>query len=110
MDRSTVLIGFRSRRPSAVERLIRVVGVLVLVGALLPVFGGAVNAAPAPALTRYPYLTDSIQSSITLNWATDQSSTTATGSVKWGPVSAGCADPSTTTTTATRTGSFTVAP
>ena len=90
MDRSTVLIGFRSRRPSAVERLIRVVGVLVLVGALLPVFGGAVNAAPAPALTRYPYLTDSIQDSITLNWATDQSSTTATGSVKWGPVSAGC--------------------
>jgi len=82
--------------------------VLVLVGALLPVFGGAVNAAPAPALTRYPYLTDSIQSSITLNWATDQSSTTATGSVKWGPVSAGCANPSTTTTTATRTGSFTV--
>ena len=108
MDRSRVLIGFRSPRPSPVARLIRVVGVLLLACALLPAFGGAVNAATAPALTRYPYLTDSIQSSITLNWATDQSSTTATGSVKWGPVSAGCANPSTTTTAATKTGSFTV--
>ena len=29
------------------------------------------EAAANAALTRYPYLTDSIQSSITVNWATD---------------------------------------
>ncbi|MBK5331594.1 MAG: metallophosphoesterase [Ilumatobacteraceae bacterium] len=43
-----------------------------------------VRAAPNGSLTRYPYLTDSIQTSITVNWATDISATT--GSVTWGPV------------------------
>ncbi|HEV7205806.1 MAG TPA: DNRLRE domain-containing protein [Jatrophihabitans sp.] len=58
-----------------------------LVGLLLATSMAAVErsaaAAPVTALTRYPYLTDSIQSSITVNWATDTSATT--GSVAWGP-------------------------
>jgi len=64
---------------------------------LLPVFGGPANAATLPALTRYPYLTDSIQDSITINWATDQSATA--GSVQWGPVGSCTAN----TTAASRT-------
>jgi RTX calcium-binding nonapeptide repeat (4 copies)/Calcineurin-like phosphoesterase/Purple acid Phosphatase, N-terminal domain len=50
----------------------------VLVAAAVPA-GAAVDGA----LTRYPYLTDSVQTSITVNWAT----TTAqdTGSVRFGP-------------------------
>jgi chitodextrinase len=55
------------------------------------------NAAPSASLTRYPYLTDSIQNSITVNWATTATGTT--GRVQWGPVG-NCAA---TTTTATKT-------
>ncbi|HET7899754.1 MAG TPA: fibronectin type III domain-containing protein [Candidatus Nanopelagicales bacterium] len=39
--------------------------------------------AASPSLTRYPYLTDSVQTSITVSWATDRSATT--GSLAWGP-------------------------
>jgi fibronectin type 3 domain-containing protein len=74
--------------------------VVLLVMALL-----GVSLTPTPAagatsamLTRYPYLTDSIQSSITVNWATDRTGAT-TGSLTWGPVGNCTAN----TTTATRT-------
>ena len=36
------------------------------------------TAAPAPQLTRYPYLTDVVQTYATVNWATDRSQTKAT--------------------------------
>src|SRR3954471_9876996 len=45
----------------------------------------AARAATDPTLTRYPYLTDATQSSMTINWATDTTGGTA-GSVVWGPV------------------------
>ena len=57
----------------------------------------AAEAATNGALTRYPYLTDSVQASITLNWATDTSGTT--GSATWGPVG----DCAANTVAATRT-------
>jgi uncharacterized repeat protein (TIGR01451 family) len=48
-------------------------------------------AAQAPAysskLLRYPYLTDVVGTSATINWATDRSSTT--GIIKWGTVAGG---------------------
>ncbi len=50
--------------------------------------GAADAGAYSPNLTRYPYLTDSVQTSVTLNWATDQSVTT--GKVVYGPAP-GCA-------------------
>jgi len=68
----------------SVGRLFRICVVLALGCALMPVLDAPANAAAVPALTRYPYLTDSIQNSITVNWATDRSGTT--GSVQWGPV------------------------
>lgn len=77
--------------------LIRLVAVVALVGVWMPAAGTPVAAAPNTALTRYPYLTDSVQSSITVNWATDRSSTT--GSVLWGPLGNCTAY----TTTATKT-------
>src|SRR5690242_3873290 len=47
------------------------------------------HAATAAQLTRYPYLTDAVGTSITLNWATDRSFTSATA--KWGTANAsGC--------------------
>src|SRR3954451_18050822 len=39
--------------------------------------------AASAQLTRYPYLTDSIQTSVTVSWATTRSGTN--GSVRWGP-------------------------
>jgi uncharacterized repeat protein (TIGR01451 family) len=58
--------------------------------AMLP---GAASAY-GPELRRYPYLTDVVESSATVNWATDQSSTTAL--VRWGEVDDGsCATNST---------------
>ncbi|MDP9185696.1 MAG: metallophosphoesterase, partial [Actinomycetota bacterium] len=47
----------------------------------------AANAAVAPQLTRYPYLTDVVQTFATVNWATDRSGTKAT--LKYGRVDAG---------------------
>src|SRR6478752_2682813 len=69
-------------RPSAMAgRMLAFV--LLLVAALLPALGGVARGTTVAALTRYPYLTDSVQSSITINWATDTSG--STGSVTWGP-------------------------
>jgi hypothetical protein len=67
--------------------------------ALVFVFGlvaVAVSAAPAGAATtaqlrRYPYLTDAVGNSMTVNFATDRSATTA--SVKWGAVTNGSCTP-----------------
>ena len=57
----------------------------------------AVGMTPAPVaeaattfdghLTRVPYLTDLVSLHVNVNWATDQSA--STGSVQWGPVTAG---------------------
>jgi uncharacterized repeat protein (TIGR01451 family) len=46
-----------------------------------------VAQAYSSKLLRYPYLTDVVGSSATINWATDRSSTT--GTVKWGTVAGG---------------------
>jgi chitodextrinase len=59
---------------------------------------GSAVAATNDMLTRYPYLTDSIQSSITVNWATDRTGA-STGSLSWGPV--GNCDANTTAATKT---------
>jgi fibronectin type 3 domain-containing protein len=61
----------------------RIVLVLLMAAAIIPAIGGIAHAAASSALTRYPYLTDSIQTSITVNWATDTSA--STGTVQWGP-------------------------
>jgi hypothetical protein len=52
---------------------------------------------PAPQLRRYPYLTDVVGSSATINWATDRSSTI--GALKWGRVSDGSCTRNTVTAT-----------
>ena len=57
--------------------------VLALIGPAGLVVEQSAAAGTSTALTRYPYLTDSIQSSITVNWATDTSDSSA--SVTWGP-------------------------
>ena len=64
-------------------RIRRIAVVLLVAAAMFPAISGTADAAASSALTRYPYLTDSIQASITLNWATDTSA--STGSVQWGP-------------------------
>src|SRR2546426_317511 len=58
------------------------------------------RAQPASALLRYPYLTDLVEKSVTVNWATDRTQTT--GSVSWGTVKNSNCNPS-TSVTATRT-------
>src|SRR3954464_8544394 len=82
---------------SRIRGLRRAALVLVLAAAVLPVISGVAVAATSAALTRYPYLTDSVQSSITVNWGTDTSA--GTGSVTWGPVGSCAAN----TKAATRT-------
>jgi hypothetical protein len=69
--------------------------------------GAAAAAAVDPALRRYPYLTDVVNSTsgtvgyATVNWATDRSATA--GSARWGAVAAdGTCDPA-NSVTATRT-------
>jgi hypothetical protein len=66
----------------------RLPGITSLAALLLVVSATAAAApaaaAPDPALTRYPYLTDSIQASVTINWATSTAGGT-TGSVRYGP-------------------------
>ena len=90
--------------PRTTSRQIPLRRALIRVGAtLLLAVGSCVSvnvpasASTSPALSRYPYLTDSTQSSITVNWATSTSATT--GSVQWGPVGSCAAN----TTVATRT-------
>ena len=60
----------------------------LVVIAIMALLGLGLQPVPAMAatsgmLTRYPYLTDSIQSSITVNWATDTTGGTS-GSLTWG--------------------------
>jgi hypothetical protein len=55
--------------------------------------------APSSSLTRYPYLTDLVDGSVTVNWATARTSS-ITGYVKWGKVGSSC---TATTTAATKT-------
>lgn len=85
-------------RPAVLAALVAVAALAVAAAGLSPsVAPQALAAGPSPALTRYPYLTDSVQSSITVSWATDRSGTT--GSVVWGPLGSCTAN----RTTATRT-------
>jgi hypothetical protein len=76
----------------------------VLAGAvLLPALGAtaaAAAAAAAPQLTRAPYLTDLVGTSVAVNWGTDRSATTA--SAKWGAATGGSCTP-TNSVTAART-------
>ncbi len=62
----------------------------------------AASAATDPTLTRYPYLTDSVQDSITVSWATTRGA--GAGTVRWGP-QGNCA---LNTTTATHKKAITV--
>src|SRR4051794_2734822 len=64
------------------------------------VFPATAHAAFDPALTRAPYLTDLVGNHVNVNWATNQAATT--GSLQWGPVSAGSCSLS-NSLTATRT-------
>lgn len=82
------------RRPG-LSRLVAACALLVAAGLTLLTTGPA--EAVAPSLTRYPYLSDSVQTSMTVNWGTDRSSTK--GTVRWGPLGSCSAN----TTTATRT-------
>jgi chitodextrinase len=75
--------GTGSRFARASWRRGAVVVAVLAVGAACAVAEPAAAAVDA-SLTRYPYLTDSIQDSITVNWATAQAGTT--GRVEWGPV------------------------
>jgi uncharacterized repeat protein (TIGR01451 family) len=59
----------------------------VLAGLGVSLFLVADAEAYSPKLLRYPYLTDVVGNSATVNWATDRSS--STGSVKWGTVQGG---------------------
>lgn len=70
---------------------------VVCVAAGLTLITAGPAEALAPALTRYPYLSDSVQTSMTVNWGTNRSATK--GTVSWGPVGSCSAN----TTTATRT-------
>ena len=88
----------RTSRRSSRARLAVLAALAAAVAVIVPVQAQqAVAAGPAASLTRYPYLTDAVQTSITVNWATDRSATT--GSVVWGPKGSCTAN----TTTATRT-------
>jgi hypothetical protein len=59
----------KSRRPF--QRVSRLTVLALLAGLfVMPVFADTATAAVSPLLARYPYLTDSVQNSITLNWAT----------------------------------------
>ena len=57
------------------------------------------RGAPSPPLTRYPYLTDLVGGSVTVNWATARTSS-VTGWVKWGRAEGSC---TANTTAATQT-------
>ena len=66
-------------------RAVATLGVLLGLGGCLALAGDA--QAYSSKLLRYPYLTDVVGNSATINWATDRSS--STGSVKWGTVQGG---------------------
>lgn len=88
----------RTARHSSRARLAVLAALAAAVAVIVPVEAQqAVAAGPSASLTRYPYLTDAVQTSITVNWATDRTATT--GSVVWGPKGSCTAN----TTAATRT-------
>ena len=76
---------------------------IVLAAAGLSMAPTTALAAPSSSLTRYPYLTDAVGASVTVNWATARTSS-VTGFVKWGKVSTSC----TANTTAAAKTSITV--
>jgi len=84
----TPAVGRLGRRAAPVRRWAAPVGRrAALLAACVGCGAALIAAAPAGAavsgsLTRYPYLTDSIQSSVTINWATTTAATT--GSVRYG--------------------------
>jgi chitodextrinase len=85
-----------SRRPFPRATRLAVVALIAGLSAVLA-FADTATGAASPLLARYPYLTDSVQSSITLNWAT---TATGTATATYGPVgSCGL-----NTVTASRTG------
>lgn len=86
------------RLPARARTAVAITSILLLLfasfGASLARPDSAVGAAPQ--LKRYPYLTDLVQQSVTVNWSTDRSQTT--GSVRYG-ISPNC---SSSTATASR--------
>ncbi|GEM_PF-1177654 len=91
-----MLVGARARRAGrkagwcapgrvGLRRLVPIALVALLSSLVITSQHGA-DAAGA-ALLRYPYLTDLVGTSVTVDWATDRSATT--GSVQWGAVSGG---------------------
>ena len=72
-------------RRSTLARIVVLVLVLVPTTAAIEGLGTpAAEATPAPQLTRYPYLTDVVQTYATVNWGTDRSATK--GTVTYGRV------------------------
>jgi hypothetical protein len=71
----------------------------VLAAAVLALAPTPALGAPSSLLTRYPYLTDLVGGSVTVNWATARTSS-VTGWVKWGAAGGSC---TTNTTAATKT-------
>jgi hypothetical protein len=67
----------RQSSDTQTRRLLGAAVLGLLVGALIPLLPEEASATTSAVLTRYPYLTDSIQTSITVNWATDTSATSA---------------------------------
>jgi hypothetical protein len=85
------------------SRLTGALVTLVLCGTLVLGVSPAVEAAPSADLQRYPYLTDLVGGSATVNFATVATGTDA-ASVRWGPPGSCTAN----TVAATRVPSFTV--
>ena len=76
----------------------RVVALVVLAASVTSVVAWSPSPASArsAALTRYPYVTEVVGNSATLNWATDRSQ--STGSATFGPVTGGTCTPTTSVT------------
>lgn len=75
------------------------VGLVAMVVASVAGLSGAVGAT-ASSLTRYPYLSDLVGTTVTVNWGTDRSATS--GTVRWGAVDGSGNCTPTTSVTATR--------
>lgn len=91
----------RARQRARTRRLVRSsrLGVVVAIIAASLVVGWTSASPYASALKRYPYVTEVVGNSATVNWATDRSQTT--GTVTWGAVVNGQCTPS-NSVTATR--------
>jgi len=85
------------RSRSRFSRLGRLAALALLAGSPVVSVGDTATAAVSPLLARYPYLTDSVQASITLNWATTAN---GTATATYGPAGS-CGQ---NTVTASRTG------